>query len=319
MKKIALCFIISYKHQLNKEQIWQDWIEPNKDIINVYFHYKNIHLIKSPWIKKHCIPEEKIAKTTYYHVVPAYMSLLSYAFTTDIDNKWFCLLTESCVPIISPRQFRNIFLSYCHASIIQCKPAYWNILIHQRANLRLLHQDYHLSNDPWFTLTRDHVHKCILFMVKKNDIYKTVCKGGLANESIFAIVLQTFKELTNPFTLINISSTITDWTRMSNATSPHLFKNRNTEILEQDKTFIDKELKKNKFALFLRKVSEDYPDEILLGFIYKSVFNHKYIEVHSNEISFIEYILLFGSIVSALGLCYILYGTYLLMLEDIDF
>ena len=318
MKKIALCFIISYKHQLNKEQIWQDWIESNKDIINVYFHYKNIHLIKSPWIKKHCIPEEKIAKTTYYHVVPAYMSLLSYAFTRDLNNKWFCLLTDSCVPIISPQQFRNIFLSYCHASIIQCKPAYWNILIHQRANLRLLHQDYHLSNDPWFTLTRDHVHKCILFMVKKNDIYKTVCKGGLANESIFAIVLQTFKELTNPFTLINISSTITDWTRMSNATSPHLFKNRNTEILEQDKTFIDKELKKNKFALFLRKVSPDYPDDILLDFIYRTDCQHKYIQVRSKYNSFILFGLLFGSICSAFAFFYFLYNGFLLYMAILD-
>ena len=32
--KIALCFIISYEHVLNKEQLWIDWINPNKDIIN---------------------------------------------------------------------------------------------------------------------------------------------------------------------------------------------------------------------------------------------------------------------------------------------
>ena len=319
MKKVALCFIISYNHRLNKEQIWRDWIEPNKDIINVYFHYKNIHLIQSSWIKKHCIPEEKIAPTTYYHVVPAYMSVLSYAFYADLDNKWFCLLTESCVPIISPQQFRSIFDSHYHASIIKCIPSYWNIFIHQRANLRLLHKDYHLSNDPWFTLTRVHVHKCILFMVKKNDIYKTVCKGGIANESLFAIVLQTFNEIQNPFTLINVSSTLADWTRMSNATSPHFFKMNTKEILQQDEHFIYSELKKNKFALFLRKVSEDYPDKILLGFIYKSDFNHKYIQNHSNKLSFMEYILLFGSIVSAIVLFYILNGAYLLMIEDVDF
>ena len=37
--KIALCFIISYDHILNKEDIWKEWIEFNKDIINVYFYY----------------------------------------------------------------------------------------------------------------------------------------------------------------------------------------------------------------------------------------------------------------------------------------
>jgi len=68
--KVALCFIISYNHKINKEKIWRDWIEPNKDIINIYFHYKNIHLIESTWIKQHCIPSKYIAPTTYYHGVP---------------------------------------------------------------------------------------------------------------------------------------------------------------------------------------------------------------------------------------------------------
>ena len=40
--KIALCFIISYEHILQKEQLWIDWIKPNQDIINIYFHYKSI-------------------------------------------------------------------------------------------------------------------------------------------------------------------------------------------------------------------------------------------------------------------------------------
>ena len=45
--KIALCFIINYDHILNKEDIWREWIEPNKDIINVYFYYKDFNKIKS--------------------------------------------------------------------------------------------------------------------------------------------------------------------------------------------------------------------------------------------------------------------------------
>ena len=88
--KVALCFIISYKHIVNKEQIWIDWIEPNKDIINVYFHYTNFSLIKSEWIKKHVLPKEFIMHTDYAHVVPAYLSLLLYGLTTDEENKWFC-------------------------------------------------------------------------------------------------------------------------------------------------------------------------------------------------------------------------------------
>jgi hypothetical protein len=273
--KVALCFIISYKHILHKEKIWRDWVETNKDIINVYFHYKDFNAIRSPWIKQYTIPPNCIANTSYYYVVPAYMSVLSYAFSHDIENKWFCLLTESCVPIISPQKFRQLFLNYYYTSIFKWKPSYWNIEIHQRANLKYLNKEYHLANDPWFTLSRDHVHKCIIFMMKKNDIYQKVCKGGLANESVFAIALQTFKELTNSYKVVNDSSTITDWIRMSNATSPHIFTQGTEEEQKEDIDFITSELKRNKYAMFLRKVDYSFPDSILLD-LQKQDFGHNY-------------------------------------------
>jgi len=260
--KVALCFIISYQHILNKERIWIDWIKENQDIINVYFHYKDFNKIQSPWIKMHTIPPKYVHQTTYYSVVPAYMALLSYAFHNDLENKWFCMLTDSCVPIISPAKFRQIFFENCRTSLFCWKPAYWNINIHRRANLRLLKKEYHLANDPWFTLSRDHVQKCILFLVAKNDIYKQVNAGGLANESIFAIMLQTFGQLNNPDALINAVSTVTDWTRMSSPTSPYLFKNGDN--LEADINIIKNLLKENPYAMFLRKVDKSFPNQTIL-------------------------------------------------------
>jgi hypothetical protein len=293
--KVALCFIISYNHVLHKEKIWKEWIEPNKDIINVYFHYKDYNAIKSKWIKSNCLPKSQINNTTYYYVVPAYMSILSYAFSHDTNNKWFCLLTDTCVPIISPEHFRNLFNYYYSISIFKWKPAYWNIEIHTRANLKYLNKEYHLSNDPWFTLSRDHVHKCILFLVKKNDIYKQICKGGLANESIFAIILQTFKELTNPFKIMNECSTITDWDNMSNATSPHIF-----EGTEQDITYINNALDNNMYAMFLRKISPKFPDNLLQDIIYKRknihVYSDKYTNIIRKEKKFINILLFIGFI-----------------------
>jgi len=257
--KVALCFIISYQHILNKEQIWIDWIKENQDIINVYFHYKDINLIKSPWVKMYSIPPKYIHETSYYHVVPAYMALMTYAFHHDKNNLWFCMLSDSCVPIISPAKFRELFFNHYQASIFKWKPAYWNINIHRRANLRLFKKEYWLANDPWFTLSRSHVHKCIIFMAAKNNIYKTVNEGGLANESIFAIMLQTFNELTNPNLLMNDVSTITDWSRMSSPTSPFLFKEGNEENIN----IIKKLLKENKYSIFLRKVDRSFPDQTI--------------------------------------------------------
>jgi hypothetical protein len=272
--KAALCFIISYEHILNKEQLWIDWIKPNQDIINIYFHYKNINMIKSPWIKMYTIPPKMISKTSYYHVVPAYMSILSYAYEHDKNNVWFCLLTDSCVPIISPEKFRNLFINHYQSSIIKCKPAYWDITLHRRANLRLLTKEYWLANDPWFTLSRDHVHKCILFLTLKKDIWKVVNSGGLANESIFAIILQTFNQLTNSKQLINESSTICDWKHMTSSTSPNNFK----EASDENINIICNLLKENKHAMFLRKVHRDFPDDVI-----KTIMNKDFKHYYNND------------------------------------
>jgi hypothetical protein len=197
-------------------------------------------------------------------VVPAYLSILNFAFQ-NTDNKWFCLLSESCVPIISPNKFRKLMEKYIHQTVMSWKPAYWNIEFHNRANLKLLKNDFHLSNSPWFILSRDHVNKVMFFLFKKNKLYKTICDGGLANESIFAIILKSYNELHNEDKVINEVSTITDWTRMESATSPYLFKSG--DIYESIE--IKELLKKNNYAIFLRKVSPKFPDDILHKFLFE--------------------------------------------------
>jgi hypothetical protein len=261
--KIALCFIISYDHILNKEELWREWIEYNKDIINVYFYYKDLKKIKSQWILQHVIPQEYIYETSYFHVIPAYISLMNYSFKADPYNQWCCLLTDSCCPIISPQQFRLLFYTYFNKSIMGWKKAWWNISFHKRANLALLPSEFHLGNDPWFTLKREHALEIICYMNKNKEFVKTICSGGLANESLFAIILRGCGQLDNN-SIINYSTHITDWNRMSSSTSPHVFKEENALDLK----FIDTELERNKYAMFIRKVAPEFPDNILRGYIY---------------------------------------------------
>jgi hypothetical protein len=282
--KAALCFIISYNHILNKEKLWIDWINTNKDIINVYFHYKNINKIKSNWIKKHAIPEKLIQQTSYYHVVPAYMSILSYAYNHDKENMWFCMLTESCVPIISPDKFRMLFYNYAEKSVIKCYPSYWNVDLHRRANLKYLTKEYHLANEPWFTLTRSHVKKMMLYAIVNQNTYNKINEGGLSNESIFAIILKSYNELTNNYTHINESSTIADWFRMSSPTSPYLFE----ELNDENYDVICKLLKENKYAMFLRKVNVEFPDDTIKQIMYED-FGHVYVK---KRVYWVEYILI---------------------------
>jgi hypothetical protein len=261
--KIALCFIISYDHILNKEHIWRKWIEPNKDIINVYFYYKDLKKIKSEWILERAIPETRIMKTSYFHVIPAYISILSYASQDDTNNQWFCFLTDSCCPIISPRRFRYLFFENYNKTIMSWKRAWWNINFHKRANLALLPENLRLANDPWFVLKREDAGRIIRYIYLKRDITKLICDGGLANESLFAIILAAYNnELKN---VICAVTHICDWSRMASSTSPHIFKEGN----EADIKFIDNELKERSCKMFIRKIAPEFPDTILENYIYK--------------------------------------------------
>ena len=260
--KVALCFIINYEHILKKEEIWKKWIEPNQDIINVYFYYKSIHLIKSNWIKEHALPENVILPTSYFHIVPAYIILMNHAYLDDDENQWFCFLTDSCCPIISPKRFRYLFYKFREKSIMNWRSSYWNIDYHKRANLRLLPEHLRLANDPWFVLSRENVEDCFQFVKNESKLAHLICSGGLANESIFAIILKFYGKLDK---VIQYNTHAADWTRMSNATSPHNLKYGN----EDDIRFIEKSLNSNnKYLIFIRKIDKDFPDGILNHFIY---------------------------------------------------
>ena len=265
--KISLCFIISYDHSLNKENIWREWIKPNEDIINIYVYYKDKSKVISPWLKKYLIPESYIYETSYYYVIPAYLSLINYALSEDKSNQWICILTESCCPIISPHQFRYMFNTTYNKSVLSWKYAWWNIHLHKRGNLKYLPQELHLANDPYFILARKDAESLIQFVNKDSRLTTLVCKGGLANESLFAIILYKCNLLN---TTICKPSHIVDWTRMASSTSPYLFEEeskKNHEIIKEN-------LNTNNYAFFIRKISPSFPDNVLLYYInYYSIKN----------------------------------------------
>lgn len=292
--KIALCFNISYKNSLTKEKIWKEWVYYNRDIINIYFHTKN-SLVKSSWIRKHCVPISYVKETTYFHIVPALMSLLSYAYK-DRENRWFCLLTDSCIPLISPEEFRKLFFQYYEYTIFRWHAPNWNVQFHKRANLYKLPNHYQLANDPWFVISRVDVFYCLLFI--QNKMYTMITEGIIANESVFAIALLHTRRLK---TVINASSSICDWGRMSSPTSPHVF----SEATKENLDYIAN-AKKNKYALFLRKVHTRFPDDTIEKIIYANTTRTKYTDSELNIlyrpktsywwiiIPFLLYILSFG-------------------------
>jgi len=281
MNKIALCFIINYEHILNKENIWREWINYNKDIINVYFFYNDKNKIKSTWILQHTIPPEYIHKTSYLHVIPAYFSLFKYALHHDINNKWFCLLTDSCCPIISPTKFKNLFFNHIDKTIMMWKPPWWNIYFHRRANLALLPVKLRLAHEPWFVMKREHVQLIIQYFLINPKVVKLICDGGFANESLFAIILMAYNQLTTESVESSITH-LTDWSRMTSATSPYVFK----EATIQNVQFIENAIKTNPFCMFIRKVAPEFPDDTINKFLYlDQEDNHKSTQIIKHNMS----------------------------------
>jgi hypothetical protein len=190
---------------------------------------------------------------------------MKFALQQDVNNLWFCMLSDSCCPIISPKKFRYLFYQNYKKSIMNWKEAWWNPDFHKRANLKKLPKELHLANDPWFTLKRENIYQILSFVNKQTDLTKIICNGGLANESLFAIILYYYKQLENKNGLIPAVTHITDWSRMTSATSPHIFKEAN----DKDIKFIDSELNKNKYAMFIRKIAPEFSNEILRHYIYE--------------------------------------------------
>jgi hypothetical protein len=153
--------------------------------------------------------------------------------------------------------------------------------LHDRANLRHLTGEFHLGHDPWFVLKREDALACVRFALSGNVMYKRVCDGGLANESVFAIILQGLKRLEN---VKNEISHATDWTKMSSPTSPYVFKHGTTEDIQFISTFLEN----NKYTMFLRKVNSSFPDEILNDFIHRPAPAKKW----TLQPSFVEWIII---------------------------
>ena len=258
--KAALCFLISYDNTIHKEEVWKKWIHENRDILNVYIHYDpSTYAPPSPWVRHHCIPKKYITATSYLHIVPAYMNTMAYAMDHDKENQWCCMLTGSCAPIISPTDFRKLFFHHAHTTMMTWKPAWWNVNFHRRANLRQLPPKLRIGHAPWFVMQRSHVLTCLSYPKTNQDMFQLVARGTIANESLFGIILTQHNLMKD---VLNYSSHLADWTQMSSTTSPYVFKDGSESETDRITDLLaDPE---NKYAMFLRKVHPDFPDEVLV-------------------------------------------------------
>jgi hypothetical protein len=210
---------------------------------------------------------------------------------------------------MSPLKFRELFLENYSKTIMSWRNAWWNTKFCKRANLQLLKEEFHLANDPWFVMKREDAKKSIAYSNVNAHIFKTICSGDVANESVFAIMLHTFNELQNVKSCVTHA---TDWSRMTSATSPHVFKEGNTV----DMKFITTSTETNRYAMFLRKVDKCFPDNKLLEFIYKKDENEL---KRRSKVAMLERKLFFLSLFNKIVINFKRYGHFLVVLPFIIF
>lgn len=272
--KVALLFLISGNHILQKEHIWRQWIETKEELFSIWFHYTDANKIQSPWIQKHMLPFDKIVPTSYYHIIPAQISLLQHAYHENKENQWFIFVTETCVPIIPFSQFEKLFQEHQHQSILKWKKCIWNKFV-SCGNGHKLPYFLHIKHDPWFLLTRKHVEKVFHFisLPSNHSLYQMICQGIIANEMLYTVILYPIITKQGKWNTIqnnekeNICESCSgcDWKRRTSPTSPHLFHNKSNH--KEDILFIQQYVQTNPYAMFLRKVDASFPDSLLQQYL----------------------------------------------------
>jgi len=234
---------------------------------NIYVHVNtNVHNIQSLWLKQYIIPSLYIKDTQWGSLGNAIVSLYEYAYINS-NNKWFVLLSESHVPFISPNNFILKYYQYKENSLIEWKHSLdilsptWDAV--SRCNFQYLPKEYWLHHEMWVILTNKDIKDIISFRdnAKTNVIYNTLVSGNIADECFIGVMLMISNKMNK---VLNITTTILDWEQNSAVSShPYVFSSYNEYI----RKLLHQKRKQNENGLFLRKISSEFPDDVLQTFI----------------------------------------------------
>jgi hypothetical protein len=263
----TFCFLVT--QDLTKEHIWREWFEglerlQFKFAIVVHCSASHKNKVKSDWLKRHFLPDEHMRDTEWGWIVSALMSMHEYAIAMH-PAAWYSSHTETCVPMVSPEKFIDVFNKHKQNSFVSYCKAWWNPLKVKRANLHLLSPEMHLAHSSWCIFCHEDLHQ-IVNLPKTDErikhVLNTVILGHVADESYAAIMLLVINNLKN---VINEPTTLVDWKRTPNGNNPHTFISWTVE----DETIVRniRRNSKNNY-MFMRKVGPTFPDHILRRHIF---------------------------------------------------
>jgi hypothetical protein len=235
MLKIALLFLTV--ENIKNVEIWEKYIENNRDKINIYCHTKHQNKVTIKWQKDNFTKYN--VGTNWGHLTNAYVSLIHDAFL-NAENCKFVYLSESCIPVrpfdefydyvINNDKSNSKVLSYAEIYDI---PKHKALLNFKLSNLSKGYiKDNIYKHSGWFVLSRFHAY---ILLTSDNILkYNNVIAG---DEYMLSIIK-------NNKYIVNKIITFTDWNR----------REENMELL----TLIQKETDKDKIKTLIHQRKETW-------------------------------------------------------------
>ena len=263
----TFCFLVT--QDLTKEHIWREWFAglerlQFKYAIVVHCSLSHAEKIKSAWLRQWCMPDGCMRPTGWGWVVEAMMSMYDYAVQTH-PAEWYTLHSESCVPMVSPERFVDIFNKYKQKSFISYDKIWWDPKIVNRANLRMLPPHMHLAHSQWCIFCHEDLSQMVN-LSKTNEQIKhmllMMSRGHAGEESYAAVLLFNINRLKN---VIKKQTTLVDWKRTPNGNNPYTF---TTWTLHDMESVREIRMTKANEYMFMRKVGPAFPDDVLRKHIF---------------------------------------------------
>lgn len=192
--KIAFLFLLT--KDPNKIELWEKYFENiDNELYNVYIHNDKNNLKKNFLNSKKKIVQS--SPTSWGCIIDAYFQLFRAALHDDRDNKFFVIISESCIPIKSFHNLYNYLIRY-NKSLIEV----WEKKKYD-TDVRLKTNNNHIKHSAFWILKRNIIE----ILMKNEHRLKKIYNRFLVGEEFF--LNDVYVNNKNQF--VNRVVTYTDW------------------------------------------------------------------------------------------------------------
>ena len=256
-KEDKIAFMFLTRNNLTKPELWYEFLMEGKDKCNIYFHTKEKEKIVQQFVKDNQIKKYVHTKWGTSSVVTASNYLIEEALK-DETNKYFVLLSETCVPLYTFTQIYDKLFStnksYVYTGItptrgVEKYEKMLDIVYNKIKNPeKLTSRDKIMRNSQWMILNREHAK--ISHRYNYEDLFKNF---KVADEWYYWNVLNKHDKNFKNNHISDVKPTFFkyDGEKYANGFNPHPFEWKFKEVLLE----VVREISPN--SLFVRKIQKE--------------------------------------------------------------